>query len=354
LQNQDTNNYIVFLGLGTNLGDREKNLEQAISLISANPAIKFLKRSSWRENAAIENAGPEPFLNGVIKISTTLSPRGLMNFILSAEEKIDPERNHRGRKQARLIDIDILRYGELSINEDGLIIPHPRMLERDFVMIPLNEIEASDYAEEIIQKASSGEDLKKLVKKCQEKIKAIMRSNPNFSIRVMNLADIDQVYAIHQKAFGQTIWSRDALVNELNMSYAIYYVAYRGNKILGFVGTWFVAGEMQVHSLAVDEKYRGNKIAESLVAICMDTALENQVARAILDVRESNIPAQNLYKKFGFKQVGIRKQYYPDKENALLFSIDNLYNFEALENYYQLLEGLELGLKTRSNKYSPS
>jgi ribosomal protein S18 acetylase RimI-like enzyme len=78
------------------------------------------------------------------------------------------------------------------------------------------------------------------------------------------------------------------------------------------------------------------------------------VARAILDVRESNIPAQNLYKKFGFKQVGIRKQYYPDKENALLFSIDNLYNFEALENYYQLLEKLELGLKTRSNKYSPS
>lgn len=345
MQNQDNNNYIVFLGLGTNLGDREKNLEQAISLISENPAVIFLKQSSWRENPAIENAGPEPFFNGVIKISTTLRPRDLLNFILSVEEKIDPDRNNRGRKQARLIDIDILRYGELNINEDGLVIPHPRMLERDFVMIPLNEIEASDYAEEIIQKASSGEDLKKLVKKCQEKIKTIIRSNQNFSIRVMNLADIDQVYAIHQKSFGQTIWSRDALVNELSMSYAIYYIAYRGNKILGFVGTWFVAGEVQIHSLAVDENYRANKIGESLVAICMDTALENQVARAILDVRESNIKAQNLYKKFGFKQVGIRKQYYPDKENALLFSIDNLFNFEVLENYYELLESLEKNLK---------
>ncbi len=333
------------MGLGTNLGDREKNLEQAISLISENPAVIFLKQSSWRENPAIENAGPEPFLNGVIKISTTLSPRDLLNFILSVEEKIDPDRNNRGRKQARLIDIDILRYGELNINEDGLVIPHPRMLERDFVMIPLNEIEASDYAEEIIQKASSGEDLKKLVKKCQEKIKNIMRSNQNFFIRVMNLADIDQVYAIHQKSFGQTIWSRDALVNELSMSYAIYYVAYRGNKILGFVGTWFVAGEVQIHSLAVDENYRANKIGESLVAICVDTALENHVTRAILDVRESNIKAQNLYKKFGFKQVGIRKQYYPDKENALLFSIDNLFNFEVLENYYELLESLEKNLK---------
>ncbi len=345
MQNQDTNNYIVFLGLGTNLGDREKNLEQAISLISANPAIKFLKRSSWRENPAIDSAGPDPFLNGVIKISTSLSPRDLMNFILSVEEKIDPERNNRGRKQARLIDIDILRYGELNINEDGLIIPHPRMLEREFVMIPLNEIEASDYAEEIIQKAGTNEDLNALVKKCQEKIKKIMRSNHNFSIKVMSLADIDQVFEIHQKAFGQTIWSRDALVNELNMNYAIYYVAYRGNKILGFVGTWFVVDEMQIHSLAVDENFRGKKIAESLIAVCMDTALENNTSRAILDVRESNIPAQNLYKKLGFKQVGIRKQYYPDKENALLLSVDNFFSFELLENYYESLEKLETSLK---------
>jgi [ribosomal protein S18]-alanine N-acetyltransferase len=345
LQNQDTNNYIVFLGLGTNLGDREKNLEQAISLISANPAIKFLKRSSWRENPAIDSAGPDPFLNGVIKISTSLSPRDLMNFILSVEEKIDPERNNRGRKQARLIDIDILRYGELNINEDGLIIPHPRMLEREFVMIPLNEIEASDYAEEIIQKADTNEDLNALVKKCQEKIKKIMRSNHNFSIKVMSLADIDQVFEIHQKAFGQTIWSRDALVNELNMNYAIYYVAYRGNKILGFVGTWFIVDEMQIHSLAVDENFRGKKIAESLIAVCMDTALENNTSRAILDVRESNIPAQNLYKKLGFKQVGIRKQYYPDKENALLLSVDNFFSFELLESYYESLEKLETSLK---------
>lgn len=345
MQNQDNNNYIVFLGLGTNLGDREKNLEQAISLISANPAIDFLKRSTWRENPAIDNAGPDPFLNGVIKISTSLSARDLMNFILSVEEKIDPERNNRGRKQARLIDIDILRYGELNINEDGLEIPHPRMLERDFVMIPLNEIEASDYAEEIIQKSGSDDALNALVKKCQEKIKKIMRSNQNFSIRVMNLADIDQVFEIHQKAFGQTIWSRDALVNELNMSYAIYYVAYRGNKILGFVGTWFVVDEMQIHSLAVDEKFRGKKIAESLIAVCMDTALENKMPRAILDVRESNIPAQNLYKKLGFKQVGVRKQYYPDKENALLLSVDNFFSFELLESYYESLEKLEKTLK---------
>ena len=161
----------------------------------------------------------------------------------------------------------------------------------------------------------------------------------------MSLADIDQVFEIHQKAFGQTIWSRDALVNELNMNYAIYYVAYRGNKILGFVGTWFVVDEMQIHSLAVDENFRGKKIAESLIAVCMDTALENNTSRAILDVRESNIPAQNLYKKLGFKQVGIRKQYYPDKENALLLSVDNFFSFELLENYYESLEKLETSLK---------
>jgi ribosomal-protein-alanine acetyltransferase/2-amino-4-hydroxy-6-hydroxymethyldihydropteridine diphosphokinase len=345
LQNQDTNNYIVFLGLGTNLGDREKNLDKAINLISANPSIKFLKRSKWRENPAIDNAGPEAFLNGVIKINTSLSPYELLDFILGVEKSIDPDRDQRGRKKARLIDIDILRYGELFINEEDLVIPHPRMLEREFVMIPLNEIEAEDYSEEIIQKSGNNEALKNLVKKCQGKIKSIIRSNVNFSVKVMTLEDIDQVFAIHQKAFGQTIWSRDALVNELNMNYAIYYVAFKGSQILGFVGSWFVADEMQIHSLATDENHRGKKIAESLIAVCIDTALENQVPRAILDVRESNIPAQNLYKKFGFKQVGIRKQYYPDKENALLLSIDNFTSFEVLEKYFSTIEELEIKLK---------
>jgi ribosomal-protein-alanine acetyltransferase/2-amino-4-hydroxy-6-hydroxymethyldihydropteridine diphosphokinase len=348
LQNQDINNYIVFLGIGSNLGDREKNLEQAISSISQHPKIKFLKKSTWRENPAIEEAGPEMFLNGVIKISTSLPARELLDFILLVERTIDPERDTRGRKKSRKIDIDILRYGELYINEKDLVIPHPRMLEREFVMIPLNEIEAQDYSEEILLKANINEDLKKLVSKCQKKIQSIARSNQNFSIRLMALRDIDQVYAIHREAFGETIWSRDALVKELDMSYAIYYVAYNGDMILGFVGLWFVVGEMQIHSLAVDKRFRNKKIAETLIAVCIDTALENESPRGILDVRESNIPAQNLYKKFNFKQVGIRKQYYPDKENALLLSVDNFFNFEFLENYYKLLETLAYELNSKA------
>lgn len=130
----------AFLALGTNLGDRLANLEEAISLFEANPNISFIKRSSWLENPAVEGAGPDDFLNGVIQIETSLNPFELFDICQSIEKIIDPERDSRGRKLARKIDIDILFYGEQNINEPGLSIPHPRMFERDFVMKPLAEI----------------------------------------------------------------------------------------------------------------------------------------------------------------------------------------------------------------------
>ena len=131
---------IVFLGLGSNLGDRLLNLEHSLTALKSHPQIKLLAQSAWLENPAIGDAGPNDFLNGIIKISSGLEPRDLLNLIKRIEQSIDPERDLRGRTKARKIDIDILIYGQRTIDEEGLKIPHPRMYQRDFVMKPLQEL----------------------------------------------------------------------------------------------------------------------------------------------------------------------------------------------------------------------
>ncbi len=131
---------IAYLGLGSNLGDREAQLLLASKALSELPKTKILAQSSWLENPAIEEAGPYDFLNTVVQIETALGPRDLLAYIREIERNIDPERDTRGRKLARKIDIDILIFGDLELDEADLQLPHPRMLERDFVMKALYEI----------------------------------------------------------------------------------------------------------------------------------------------------------------------------------------------------------------------
>jgi len=137
-----------YLGLGSNLGDRLLNLHTAVDLINAHKALTITKLSSWIENPAIDDAGPDDFLNGVVELDCALEPRALAQYIQFIEQEIDPERSMRGRKKARKIDIDILLYGDEVINDEILTVPHPRMKERAFVMTPLLEI-YPDYATQI-------------------------------------------------------------------------------------------------------------------------------------------------------------------------------------------------------------
>ncbi len=122
------------------MGDRLTQLEAALVALSSMPKTKFLAKSSWLENPAVGEALPHNFLNGVIKIASSLEPLELLAELRRIETLIDPERSSRGRKLARKIDIDILLYGDLQLNSPELVIPHPRMFERDFVMKPLQEI----------------------------------------------------------------------------------------------------------------------------------------------------------------------------------------------------------------------
>ena len=131
---------IVYLALGSNLGDRQKNIASAIILLQKNQ-IQLLQSSSIIETEPVGGPAQGKFLNSVIKVHTEILPQELLRILQNIEQQL-------GRIKTvvngpRTIDLDILLYGDSKINSPELTIPHPRMLERDFVMEPLKEINPS-------------------------------------------------------------------------------------------------------------------------------------------------------------------------------------------------------------------
>jgi 2-amino-4-hydroxy-6-hydroxymethyldihydropteridine diphosphokinase len=129
----------AYLALGANLGDREKNIRAALTHLAASEGIAVMRISSLIENRAV-GGGPDapPFLNAAAEIKTTLGSHALLHRILQIEEKLG--RVRRQKWEPRLIDIDLLLYGDVIISSQELVIPHPLMHERQFVLQPLAEI----------------------------------------------------------------------------------------------------------------------------------------------------------------------------------------------------------------------
>jgi 2-amino-4-hydroxy-6-hydroxymethyldihydropteridine diphosphokinase len=128
----------VYLGIGTNLGDREKNLEQALDKIAEVIGI-IASRSSVYETEPWGFQSSDQFLNMVIGVDTNLKPSGLLGRLLMIESLLGRLRDGK-QYSSRIIDIDILLYGRQKVDTISLKIPHPRMHERNFVLIPLCEI----------------------------------------------------------------------------------------------------------------------------------------------------------------------------------------------------------------------
>ena len=129
----------AYIALGGNLGDRRANLERAIELLRATPGVRVTKVSSFIETPAVGGPpGSPPFLNAAAELETTLSPRQLLDRLLSIEQTIG--RRRREKWGPRVIDLDLLLYGDETIAEPNLQVPHPLMHERRFVLEPLAEI----------------------------------------------------------------------------------------------------------------------------------------------------------------------------------------------------------------------
>ncbi|MGA8143941.1 MAG: 2-amino-4-hydroxy-6-hydroxymethyldihydropteridine diphosphokinase [Candidatus Acidiferrales bacterium] len=127
----------IYLSLGSNIGDRQGNITRAIAAL-AKVGVRVTKESSLYETEPLELKEQSWFLNCAIEAGTELPPRELMRTLLEIERAMGRER--RVPKGPRLIDMDILLYGAEVVNERGLEIPHPRMAERKFVLVPLAEI----------------------------------------------------------------------------------------------------------------------------------------------------------------------------------------------------------------------
>lgn len=129
-----------YLSLGTNLGDRERNLREAIRLIGER-AGEVIAVSSFIETEPWGFSSTNVFMNACVKVKTTLEPQQLLRETQKIERELGrTTKSKDGIYHDRIIDIDILLYGDITVNERNLTIPHPLMHERDFVMIPLKEI----------------------------------------------------------------------------------------------------------------------------------------------------------------------------------------------------------------------
>lgn len=148
----------IFIGLGTNLGDKKNNLEQAITLMKQK--CKILKQSKLYETEPVGYKDQDWFLNCVVEIETELDPLELFDFLQSIEKEM--KRIKTVKDSPRVIDLDILFYEDQVINHENLIIPHPRLHERLFVLIPMSDINPN------FNHPTFGETIKELRDECND------------------------------------------------------------------------------------------------------------------------------------------------------------------------------------------
>jgi len=127
-----------YIGIGSNLGDRQNYIASAIAELRKTKGVRFKRSSSIYETEPVGGAGQGKFLNGVLEIETDLDPRSLLKELNKIETKLGRQRII--KNGPRTIDLDILYYGEEKIRERKLVIPHPRISGREFVLKGLREL----------------------------------------------------------------------------------------------------------------------------------------------------------------------------------------------------------------------
>ena len=128
----------AYLSLGSNLGGREANLRRALELLGKGAGLKVVAVSSLYQTSPVGYTEQPDFVNLAAEVETSLGPHGLLRRCLEVEDEMGRVREERWGP--RLIDVDVLLYGEEVVNDEELVLPHPEMLNRAFVLVPLLEI----------------------------------------------------------------------------------------------------------------------------------------------------------------------------------------------------------------------
>ena len=133
-------------------------------------------------------------------------------------------------------------------------------------------------------------------------------------------SDPPQLAELDKRCFAIP-WSEKSFEDEVNNKLAHYFIARDGEKIVGYAGFWEVCGEGDITNVAVDAEYRRQHIGSRLIEAMLKVAADMKLELLTLEERRSNIAAQNLYKKYGFAEIGMRKGYYSDnREDALIMT----------------------------------
>src|SRR3972149_5183660 len=167
--------------------------------------------------------------------------------------------------------------------------------------------------------------------------RSMVKEITRVEVATMTAADIPTVLEIERRSFP-TPWPRDAYTHELDHNRtAVYLVARREEAIVGFAGMWVVMDEGHITTIAVDPPARGQGIGERLLIALIDRASERGARWIQLEVRRSNVAAQNLYRKYGFRDVGVRRHYYSDNgEDALVMWTGSMLEEEFQQRYRAL------------------
>lgn len=135
---EKTNAHTVYLGLGSNMGDRGKNIQEAINRLNSNCNMVVVSVSPLYNTAPFGFESQPDFLNGAAEIRTNLAPYEVLEACMDVEKSLGRIRTLRWGP--RIIDLDILFYDDMILNDERLVIPHPLLHEREFVLLPLKDI----------------------------------------------------------------------------------------------------------------------------------------------------------------------------------------------------------------------
>jgi 2-amino-4-hydroxy-6-hydroxymethyldihydropteridine diphosphokinase len=131
----------AYVGVGANLGDRERTIRKALAALDARPGIAVVAVSTLRETDPVGYLDQPRFLNGAAALETELAPHALLEALLDVERALGRVRGMGPRYGPRPIDLDLLLHGDAVLDEPGLVLPHPRLHERLFALEPLAELD---------------------------------------------------------------------------------------------------------------------------------------------------------------------------------------------------------------------
>ncbi len=140
-------------------------------------------------------------------------------------------------------------------------------------------------------------------------------------IRIAELADIEQIYSIENESFEYP-WSKSQFLKDLENKHSKNWVWTENNRIVAYLFGHLIVDEYHLHNIAVSEEFRKKGIALKLIEKMLNFTNENKVKAVFLEVSSSNLSACNLYEKKGFVAQGTRKKYYPNGDDALLYTFE--------------------------------